>query len=220
MVRGADSRWRRASPAWARLSCRAGTPGSSGDDRGGERRSIGLAEDGCLFQMRRVPAILVSGRKLVGSAQRRWGKALAPARVASSGIRRRDAPGRLSCLAPYRSCREGHPGSLRFLGRCLLGGPVERLSVTGWSEMTGAVCTPGTLLPEERRRWRRRWSGRATGIRPGRFSVERVSGRWGGCSRLGEAVISEMDYGFVSFVGGPFRTRANGQTARPSGGFG
>jgi lipoate-protein ligase A len=100
--------------------------------------------------MRRVPAILVLGRKLVGSAQRRWGKVLlqhgslllefdaAMHQAVFPAWPRTDPTGKVTWLAA-------------LLDRVPPRGAVEAALVTGWSEMTGAACTPGTLLPEERR---------------------------------------------------------------------
>jgi lipoate-protein ligase A len=116
---------------------------------GNADRSASPRTDVC-FQMRRVPAILVSGRKLVGSAQRRWGKVLlqhgslllefdaAMHQAVFPAWPRTDPTGKVTWLAA-------------LLDRMPPRGAVEAALVTGWSEMTGAACTPGTLLPEERR---------------------------------------------------------------------
>jgi lipoyl(octanoyl) transferase len=100
------------------------------------------------FQMRRVPAILVSGRKLVGSAQRRWGKVLLQHgslllefdaemhQAVFPAWPRTDPTGKVAWLAA-------------LLNRMPPRGALETALATGWSEMTGAACIPGTLLPEE-----------------------------------------------------------------------
>jgi len=116
---------------------------------GNADRSASPRTDVC-FQMRRMPAILVSGRKLVGSAQRRWGKVLlqhgslllefdaAMHQAIFPAWPRTDPTAKVTWLAA-------------LLDRMPPRGELEAALVTGWSEMTGAACTPGPLLPEERR---------------------------------------------------------------------
>jgi lipoyl(octanoyl) transferase len=115
---------------------------------GGADRSASPRTEVC-FQMRRVPAILVSGRKLVGSAQRRWGKA-----VLQHGSLLLDFDAAMH-QAVFPAWPSTNPAGnvtwlAALLGRMPPEGVVEAALLTGWSEMTGETCTPGTLLPEER----------------------------------------------------------------------
>ena len=102
------------------------------------------------FQLHRMPAILVSGRKLIGSAQRRWGKALlqhgslllefdaAMHQAVFPAWPRADPTGKVTWLSA-------------LLNRMPPRGAVEDALAAGWREMTGVTCALGALLPEERR---------------------------------------------------------------------
>jgi lipoyl(octanoyl) transferase len=112
-------------------------------------RSVSPRMDVC-FQLPRMPAILVAGRKLIGSAQRRWGKVLLQHgslllefdaelhQAVFPAWPRTDPTGKVTWLAA-------------LLDRAPSRGAVEEALAAGWSEMTGAACTPGAILPEERR---------------------------------------------------------------------
>jgi lipoyl(octanoyl) transferase len=118
----------------------AASLGDGGDDRSRERSAA-------CFQGRRLPAVVADGRKLVGSAQRRWERALLQhgsllVRVdlemhqAVFPAWPRDEPGRgvtcLSALLPEMPARAE-------VEAALMGGWSEVLGVRGWSgELTAA----------------------------------------------------------------------------------
>ena len=102
------------------------------------------------FLLRRMPAILVSGRKLIGSAQRRWGRALLQH---GSLLLEFDAAMHQAVFPAWP--RIDPTGKVTWLSALLDRMPprraVEDALAAGWREMTGTACTLGALLPEERR---------------------------------------------------------------------
>ncbi len=101
------------------------------------------------FLLRGLPAVLVKGRKLIGSAQRRYDRSLLQHgsllldfdptlhKAVFPGWPRKDPASGITCL------------------RALLGGPppIQELCAAlaaGWSEAFQAPCVPGVLGPNER----------------------------------------------------------------------
>jgi lipoate-protein ligase A len=99
---------------------------------------------GACFQMRRMPAVLVSGRKLIGSAQRRWSGVILQhgsllldldldMHQAVFPSWPRDEPGKwVTCL---KSLVDGVPAR----------GDIERALLAGWTEVLGVCGVPGAL---------------------------------------------------------------------------
>ncbi len=139
---------------FARISCglvaglkRLGLTASLGESQsaGGD----GPASGAC-FLLRRMPAILVDGRKLIGSAQRRWDRSLL-----QHGSLLLDFDPRLHQLVFPAWPRTDPEAGVTCL-RALLGGlpPVRDLASAlsaGWGEAFGAPCVPGELLATERK---------------------------------------------------------------------
>ncbi len=116
---------------------------------GGPRAQAGDGpESGACFLLHRMPAILVGGRKLLGSAMRRWGRYLL-----QHGSLLLDFDPRLHHRIFPAWPRENPTGgvtSLRLLlgTRPLVGDLVSALR-EGWCEALGTACVAGELLPVE-----------------------------------------------------------------------
>lgn len=147
--------WRSLSVAevFARISCgliagltRLGLTASLGESRSAAGDG---SETGACFLLRRMPAILVGGRKLIGSAQRRWDRFLL-----QQGSLLLDFDPRLH-QGIFPAWPRTDPAAGVTSLRALLGGlpPVADLvSVlsAAWGEAVGVPCVPGDLLPVER----------------------------------------------------------------------
>jgi len=125
--------------------------GVVGATLGESRASTGDGpESGACFLLRRMPAILVGGRKLVGSAQRRWDRYLL-----QHGSLLLDFDPHLHQRI-FPAWPRDHPAagvtSLRALRgtRPPIGDLVSALR-EGWREALGAAWVAGDLLPIERR---------------------------------------------------------------------
>lgn len=100
------------------------------------------------FQVRRMPAVLVAGRKLIGSAQRRFRRALL-----QHGSILLDFDPALHRLVFPSWPRQDSSGGITHL-HCLLGTlpsiqVLMRELAAGWQQAFGAACLPGELTPEE-----------------------------------------------------------------------
>jgi lipoate-protein ligase A len=125
---------------------RLGVAATVEDGKGG--RSA-LPRTSACFQMLRMPAILVGGRKLIGSAQRRWEGTLLQH---GSLLLQFDAAMHQAVFPTWP--RDPTRDVVWLAG--LLGGlpprsAVEAALAAGWADVMGAVCAPGTLAAEERR---------------------------------------------------------------------
>jgi len=109
----------------------------------------GGQQGGACFLLRRMPALLVDGRKLIGSAQRRWDRSFLQHGSILLGfdpyLHQRIFP------AWPRDDPAAGVASLRALLGTLppVGDLVAALS-SGWYEALGVSCVPGELLPIER----------------------------------------------------------------------
>ncbi|MBI4574232.1 MAG: lipoate--protein ligase family protein [candidate division NC10 bacterium] len=106
-------------------------------------------ETGACFLLPRMPAILVKGRKLIGSAQRRFHRSL----LQHGSILLDFDPHLHQVVFPAWPRIDSTAGVTSL--RALLGAsPVmERLVsalTAGWREVFGAPCIPGELIPAER----------------------------------------------------------------------
>ncbi len=115
-----------------------------------EPRTARNRDVGACFLLRGMPAVLVGGRKLLGSAQRRWDRSL----LQHGSLLLDFDPHLHQAIFPAWSRTDPLAGvtSLRvLLGR--LPTPAELVSalVEGWSDVCGGPCIPGELTPEERR---------------------------------------------------------------------
>jgi len=146
--------WRSLSvpEVFARISCGliAGLRHLGVEASPGESRVLpgGGPESGACFLLRRIPAILVGGRKLVGSAQRRWDRFLL-----QHGSILLDFDPRLHQMIFPAWPRVDPAAGVTSL-RALLGtlppiGDLVSALRAGWCEALGAVCVPGDLLPVE-----------------------------------------------------------------------
>ena len=107
-------------------------------------------ESGACFLLRRMPAILVGGRKLVGSAQRRWDRYLL-----QHGSLLLDFDARLHQRIFPAWPRDNPAAGVTSL-RALLGtrppiGDLVSALREGWREALGAACVAGDLLLVERK---------------------------------------------------------------------
>jgi lipoate-protein ligase A len=111
------------------------------------------------FQLRRMPAILVSGKKLIGSAQRRWEKSLLQH---GSLLLEFDATMHQTVFPTWCDAA----ASVTCLAALLNGMPhrtaVEASLAAGWAEVTGAHWMPSALTAEER--------GEAEGLLQARYA--------------------------------------------------
>jgi lipoate-protein ligase A len=145
--------------AWGSLSvaesfCRVGHALVAGLRRLGVAATIGDGKserseprtDIC-FQSRRMPAILVSGKKLIGSAQRRWRRSLLQH---GSILLEFDAVMQRAVFPAWRDS-----AAVVWLGAVLGEIPrreiLEAALMAGWTETMDTRCEPGRLLAAERR---------------------------------------------------------------------
>lgn len=117
----------------------------------GESRTAGVGGTGggACFLQHRLPAILVDGRKLVGSAQRRWDRFLL-----QHGSILLDCDFHLHRLVfpawPGDDSAAPVTSLLHLLGRLPPIGDLASTLALGWGEALGGPCIPGELLPGER----------------------------------------------------------------------
>jgi lipoate-protein ligase A len=116
--------------------------------------SPALTGDGCLgdacFLLRRMPAILVDGRKLIGSAQRRWDRSL----LQQGSILLDFDPRlhqRIFTAWPRADPAAGVTSLRGLLGRLPALNELVSALCEGWREALGVVCVAGNLLPAERK---------------------------------------------------------------------
>jgi len=127
---------------------RAGA-GDVGSREGGTRQAS-PRETGACFLLRRMPAILVGGRKLIGSAQRRWDRSL----VQHGSLLLDFDPYLHQAIFPAWSRTDPTAGitCLRsLLGRLPTTGELMSAMAAGWGDVFGRPCVAGDLGPEERR---------------------------------------------------------------------
>ncbi len=104
---------------------------------------------GACFQLPRMPAVLVSGRKLIGSAQRRWHGA-----ILQHGSLLLDVDLEMQ-QAVFPSWPRDEPDRGVTCVKSLLGhvpprAEIERALLVGWTEVLGVRGVPGALTREER----------------------------------------------------------------------
>ena len=100
------------------------------------------------FQMHRMPAILVSGKKLIGSAQRRWERSLLQH---GSLLLEFDATMHQAVFPTWCDAAASVTWLAALLERMPHRTAVEAALAAGWGEVTGALWVPGALTSEERR---------------------------------------------------------------------
>jgi len=113
-------------------------------------RQAGTRETGACFLLRRMPAILVGGRKLIGSAQRRWDRSL----LQHGSLLLDFDPHLHQALFPAWSRADPTAGitCLRaLLGRLPTTGELMSAMAAGWGDVFGRPCVAGDLGPEEER---------------------------------------------------------------------
>ncbi len=115
----------------------------------GVRAGIGREAAAC-FLGRRMPAVLVGGRKVIGSAQRRWNRSL----LQHGSLLLRFDPRDHQAIFP--SWPRADPSAGVTCLSTLLGGPVPICTlvsalVEGWQGAFAAPCLPGDLTPVERK---------------------------------------------------------------------
>ena len=129
-----------------------GAPGAgtceTGTRQAGTRRA-GTRETGACFLLPEMPAVLVGGRKLVGSAQRRWDRCL----LQHGSILLDFDPDLHQAIFPAWS--RTHPTAgitcLHSLLGCLpTGGEMMSALAAGWEEVFARPCVAGGLGLEER----------------------------------------------------------------------
>ncbi len=138
---------------------RLGLPAEMGETATGGRDCRGQA----CFLVRGLPAVLVEGRKLIGSAQRRFERSL----LQHGSLLLDFDPAAQRAVFPGWP-RENPAAGITSL-RALLGGlpPIQALCAVmaaGWSEAFQAACVPGALDPEEQ--------ARAEDLRVSRYSQD------------------------------------------------
>jgi lipoate-protein ligase A len=106
-------------------------------------------EAGACFLARRMPAVLVDGRKVIGSAQRRWDRSLL-----QHGSILLDFDSYLH-QAVFPAWPRSDPAANVTSLRTLLGSspPMETLlaaMTAGWQDVFGGPCFPGDIFPAER----------------------------------------------------------------------
>ena len=154
--RGAPCRCLRPSPGSPAASSPVSSIWGSRPAWASPRFSPGTgAESDACFLLRRMPAILVDGRKLVGSAQRRWDRSL----LQQGSILLDFDPRLHQRIFPAWPRTDPAAGvtSLRaLLGTLPAIGDLVSALCEGWREALGASCAAGDLLP------RRAGSGRGS----------------------------------------------------------
>jgi lipoate-protein ligase A len=119
-------------------------------EMGEAARGAGSREAAACFLVRGMPAILVGGRKLIGSAQRRWDRAL----LQHGSLLLDFDPHLHQVVFPAWSRTDPAAGitSLRsLLGRLPGNGEVASTLAAGWGEALGGACVPGVLSLQELR---------------------------------------------------------------------
>lgn len=101
------------------------------------------------FQLRRMPAILVSGKKLVGSAQRRWRRSLLQHGSILLGF---DPAMQRAVFPDWRDPVGGVTWLGTLLGEIPCRDTLETALTAGWVEATGTRCASGSLTEHERGR--------------------------------------------------------------------
>lgn len=147
---------------WGRMSVaqsfrRIGAALVAGLGRLGIIASLGSAEAaqgasaqlGACFQLPRMPAVLASGRKLIGSAQRRWDGV-----ILQHGSLLLDVDFEMH-RAVFPTWPGDEPGRGVTSLKSLLGdvpprAEIERALSAGWSEVLGVSLVPGALMSGER----------------------------------------------------------------------
>jgi lipoate-protein ligase A len=131
---------------------RLGVTAELGEARGrrdGARR-VGASEEGACFLLHGLPAVLVGGRKLIGSAQRRWDRCL----LQHGSILLDFDPHLHQAIFPAWS--RTHPTAgitclQSVLGRLPTNGELTAALAAGWEEIFGRPCVAGDLGLEEQR---------------------------------------------------------------------
>ncbi|MGD0265810.1 MAG: biotin/lipoate A/B protein ligase family protein [Candidatus Methylomirabilota bacterium] len=108
----------------------------------------GRLSDAC-FLLRRMPAILVDGRKLIGSAQRRWDRSLLQQGSILLGFDPR-LHQRIFTAWPRTDPAAGVTSLRGLLGTPPAMGELVSALCKGWREALGASWAAGELLPLER----------------------------------------------------------------------
>ncbi len=98
------------------------------------------------FQLHRMPAILVAGKKLIGSAQRRWGRSVLQHGSLLLGF---DIATQQAVFPTWNRPAEDVTWLGALVGTLPAQEVVEAALASGWGESTGARVTPGALLAEE-----------------------------------------------------------------------
>jgi lipoate-protein ligase A len=111
---------------------------------------VGASEEGACFLLRGLPAVLVGGRKLIGSAQRRWDRCLL-----QHGSILLDFDLHLH-QAIFPAWSRTHPTAgitclHSVLGRLPTMGELTSAVAAGWEEIFGRHCVAGDLGLEEQR---------------------------------------------------------------------
>lgn len=111
-------------------------------------RQAGTRETGACFLLPEMPAVLVGGRKLVGSAQRRWERCL----LQHGSILLDFDPHLHQAVFPAWS--RTHPTAAITCLHSVLGhlptiGELRSALVAGWEEVFGRPCVAGDLDPDE-----------------------------------------------------------------------
>lgn len=120
-----------------------GDVGEAGAPPGGGK------ETGACFLLRRMPAILVGGRKLIGSAQRRWDRSL----LQHGSLLLQFDPHLHQAVFPAWPRDDPAAGVTclqNILGETPHISPLVSLLAAGWSDAFGAECLAGELTPGER----------------------------------------------------------------------
>ncbi len=113
-------------------------------------RDPGGRETGACFLLPEMPAVLVGGRKLLGSAQRRWDRSL----LQHGSLLLDFDPHLHQTVFPTWSRTNPMAGiaCLRtLLGRMPKQDEVMSAMTAGWQEEFGVPCAPGKLHPDEHR---------------------------------------------------------------------
>jgi lipoate-protein ligase A len=113
-------------------------------------RASGTRETGACFLLGEMPALLVAGRKLVGSAQRRWDRCL----LQHGSILLDFDPQLHQAIFPAWSRTHPTAGITclhSVLGRLPARAELTSVMVAGWEEVLGRPCVAGGLGVEERR---------------------------------------------------------------------
>jgi lipoate-protein ligase A len=113
-----------------------------------ESSASGTRETGACFLLGEMPALLVGGRKLVGSAQRRWDRCL----LQHGSILLDFDPHLHQAIFPAWSRTQPTAGITclhSVLGRLPRNGELTSALAAGWEEIFGHPCVAGDLSPDE-----------------------------------------------------------------------